>query len=211
MTLLEALVLCYFDNQKGPTINNALPLGSDSVPSELPPDVRKQIEKLIDTQTTEEFFTYGFETYTTANLYFEIPSEWARGKREVLCLSVITHSGKPEFFKETLIEGAQRLKAIPSICKAFHVERIDKDQEVGQKHQELDEFLAKLRKDVIRARKQAINQDREGERKRNRIRDRKRDRNRDEKRDHDRDETRDSGRDETRDSDRDEKHDREQN
>ncbi len=211
MTLLEALLLCYFDNQKGPTITHALPLGSDSVPTELPSKVLKEIEKLIDTQTTEEFFTYGFETYTTANLYFEIPSEWARGKREILCLSVLTHKGKPEVFKETLIEGAQRLKAIPCIYKAFHVEHKNQDQGVGEKGQELDKFLRKLCKDIILARKKAIIQESKSERKRNQSRDRERDRDRDVTRDSDRDVTRDSDRDVTRDSDRDEKRDRQQN
>src|SRR4030042_64455 len=117
---MEALVLCYCDNFKGPRITNVLNLDNIGTPVKLPPKVRKEIEKLVDTQTEEGFFTYGFKTYTTANFYFEIPSDLARGKREILCLSVLTHSRKPELFKETLIRGAQRFKVIPNLYKAFH-------------------------------------------------------------------------------------------
>ncbi len=204
MTRLEALVLCYFDNIKGPTIAHVLDLENTRTPANLPPNVHLEITKLIDMHTAEEFFTYGFETYTTANLYFEIPSDLARGKREILCYSILTHSRKPEVFKETLIGGAQRLRAIPNIYKAFHDEQITRDQETGQKQQELKEFLANLCQDVNRAKENATTQENKRESKRNRIRDQKRDSGRDESRDSDRDETRDLKRDQPRDSDRDE-------
>jgi hypothetical protein len=204
VTRLDALVLCYFDNLKGPTITHVLNLESTSTAGNLPPNVLTEIAKLIDTQNKEEFFTYGFEAYTTGNIYFEIPSGWARGKQEILCLSVLTQSGKPDLFKETLIGGARRLKAIPNIYKAFHIEQKAQDREVGQKRQELEEFLANFCQDVNHAREKAIAQEKERETKRNQSRDRKRDRGRDETRDQDRDEPRDSDRDETRDLKRDE-------
>ncbi len=208
---MEALVLSYFDNKIGPTISHAFNLAGSSALVKLPPKVRTEIVKLIDLQTTEEFFTYGFENYASANLYFEIPSDWARGNRELLCLSFLLHSGKPELFKETLIGGAQRLKAIPNIYKAFYVEKKVQDQEVNHKRQELEEFLSSFCQDVLRAREKAITQESEGEHKRNRVRDRKRDRDRDEARDLERDEARDLEREEPRDSERDEKRDRQQN
>ncbi len=203
MTGLEALVLCFFDNLKGPTITHVLDLDSSSASTELPPNVHAEIVKLIDLQNTEEFFTYGFETYSTANLYIQIPSEWARGKQEILCLSILTHSGKPEFFKETLIGGAQRLKAIPNIFKAFHIERKAQDQEIDDKRQELKEFLSSFCQDVLRAREKAITKESGQKRKRNRIRDQKRDLKRDDTRDQNRDDTRDQNRDDTRDQNRD--------
>ncbi len=196
VTWLESLVLCYFDNLKGPSISHAVPLGASSDPADLPPDLGNQILKMIDTHTTESFFTYGFETYATANLYFEIPSDWARGKREILCLSVLTHSGRVELFKQTLIEGAQRFKAIPNIYKAFHPEKTAGDNEVEKKQKELEKFLANLGQDVIRVRDEGLTQVSN------------RERSRDETRDRARDEARDRARDETRDRARDEAHDR---
>ncbi len=198
MTWLEALVICYFDNLIGPSIGYALPLGISSDPADLPPNLGNQILKLIDTQTAETFFTYGFETYTTANLYFEIPSDWSRSKLEIICLSVLTQSGKPELFRETLIEGAQRFKAIPDMYKAFHPEKKASDNKVGEKRKELEIFLTNLNQEVTRIRDEAITQGSN------------RDRARDEARDIVRDESRDRTRDEARDRARDEAHDRKQ-
>ncbi len=211
VSCVEALVLCFFDQIKGPSIGYALPLRVSSDPAELPPNLEKQILKLIDTQTAEEFFTYGFETYTTANLYFEIPSEWTRAKRETICLSVLTHSGKAELFKNILVGGARRIKAISNLYKAFHEERRAKDPEVEQKRQELRDYLVKLCQEVLAIRDIAINQEKKRKRKRTQARYLKRDRDRDETRDRERDEIRDRERDEIRDRERDADRDRKHN
>ncbi len=169
-----------------------------SAPVKLPPKVRTEIAKLIDLQTTEELFTYGFENYASANLYFEIPSDWARGNRELLCLSILLHSGKPELFKETLIGGAQRLKAIPNLFKAFHVKTKGPDPEIQQKQLKLKELLKTLCQEINHAREKGITPENKHESTRNRVRDQKRDLDRDETRDRDRDEARDRQRDEAR-------------
>ncbi len=197
MTRLEALVLSYFDAHKGPVITHILDLEGRNAPTKLPLDVRKEITKFIDMQTAEKFFTYGFKNYTSANLYFEIPSNLARGNREILCLTALTRSGKPEVFKETLFAGANRLKTIPNLYMAFHDNL--KDPEVTQKQRELKEFLAILCQELNRAREMAITHDSARESKRNWIRDQKRDRDRDDARDRQRDEVRDRERDEARD------------
>jgi hypothetical protein len=205
---LEALVLSYFDNKIGPTISHAFNLEGISAPVKLPPNIRTEIVKLIDMQTTEEFFTYGFENYASANLYFEIHSDWARGNRELLCLSILLHFGKPELFKETLIGGAQRLKAIPNLFKAFHGKPKDPDPEIQQKQLELKELLTTLCQEINHAREKGITPGSTRENQRNRVRDQKRDRDRDEARDRNRDEVRDRDRDEVRDRDRDAARDR---
>lgn len=203
MTRLEALLLSYFDDKKGPTISHVMYLEGRGAPIKLPLDVRKEVAKFIDMQTGVKFFTYGFKNYTSANLYFEIPSDLARGKREILCLTVLLHSGKPESLKETLLAGSQRLKAIPNIYLAFHVNATVPDTELTQKQLALTEFLSNLCQEVLNTLAKVSTLESERVHNRDQIRDQKRDRDRDEVRDRKRDSARDVQRDEERDRQRD--------
>jgi hypothetical protein len=206
---MEALVLSYFDTIIGPVITHTLSLGDSSIPAELPLDLQLQIQKFIDSHIDDGFFFHGFKTYKTANINFQISSDWARGKKEMLCLSIITQITLPlKLFKATLEAGVTRLQAIPGLYKAFYREKQPNDEDVAKKQKELQESLAKLCQDVIHAKEQAIAIDIRSDQNRNETRDRDRDEARDETRDSDRDEardeTRDSSRDEARDETRDE-------
>jgi hypothetical protein len=200
---LEALVLSFFDKVIGPVITDAMMLEDPIVPAKLRPDLKAQIQKFIDSQMAEGFFTHSFKSYRTANYYFQIPSEWARGKNEILCLSIITQSMKPELLKPTLEASAARIKAIPGIFKAFYLEKQANDEDVGKKREALKQSLAKTCQDVLQASKRAISTDVRKERKR----DQARDLDRDQTRDLDRDQTRDLDRDKMRDLDRDQSRD----
>ncbi len=60
-------------------------------------------------QKGEEFFMHSFEEFRFLNYYFQIKSDWARGSREMLMISIIIyHQISPE------IEGT-----IASLCKKF--------------------------------------------------------------------------------------------
>ena len=215
----------------GSIILHSLRFDNSKAPVKLPPDLQAQIRKLMDNLDDEGFFSHSFKTYMTANLCFKIPSVWARGNWELLCLSVITKSKKPELFKDALEAGVVRIKAIPELYKAFHGEKQVENEDFKDKQQELKEFLASLCEDLRQAKKQGIAKAGARERKRNQTRDRDRDQvrdhdrdqyhdsdrnqirdyDRDQTRDHDRDQTRDHDRDQTRDHDRDQTRDRDQN
>jgi len=201
-------VLSYFDTVLGPIITHAMRLDNSGAPIKLPLDLQKNIQKLIDSQTDEGFFVHSIKIHMTANVYFRIPSEWARGKYEMLCLSILIRSKNPELFKATLEAGVGRLKAIPDLYKAFYREKKINDEAVEKKRQELEESLALLCQDVLQAKKQAITKNDRRERTREQTRDQARDHDRDQTRDHDRDQNRDSTRDHERDQSRD--HDRDQ-
>src|SRR5271157_3225927 len=187
----------------GSTILQSLRFDNSKAPIRLPSDLQEQLLKLMDNLVDEGFFSHGFKTYMTANLYFKIPSGLSRGNWELLCLSVITRSRKPELFKDTLEAGVARLKAIPEVYKAFHGEQQVGSEDFKEKQQELKEFMASLCEDLRQAKKQASAKEYARERKRNQTRDI----GRDETRDIGRDETRDVGRDENRDVGRDENRD----
>ncbi len=202
------MLLCHFDKIKGPTVTHIVKVDKSSARFTLPPKVTEQIGKLIDTQTTENFFTYGFESYTAANLFFEIPSEWARAKRETLCMSLLIDSGKPEWFKDSMVKGAKLLKDIPDLYKAFYEEKKAVDVGVAQKQRVLASSITKIKQDVLLARRRGLYNERKRGEDRDSARDKARDRIRDEERDHVRDDARDQKRDEERDHARDDARDR---
>ncbi len=152
----EGILLSRFDSLRRPTIRQVLPFDKSDNLADLSSELKEQILKLIDTPTADDYFTFGFEQFMTANLYIEVPSDWNRSKREILCLTIITHQEKLELFNRSLIKSAQRLKAIPNLFKAFHDERRERDSEVEQKQAELKAFLAKSNEEVIRVKNTVI-------------------------------------------------------
>jgi len=199
----------------GPSIIHALRYDKNSAPAKLTPDQQMEIQKLMDLQVDEGFFSHGSKAFMTANFYVKIPSEIARGKQEIFCLSVITRSKKPEMFKDTLALGAARIKAIPDIYIVFHHADLVSNEELEKKQQALKEVLASLCQDLLHAKKQAIakdsilarlrnqTRDRNRDQSRDNVRDEARDLERDQARDHDRDQARDCERDQTRDNEHD--------
>ncbi len=81
------LVLMYFDTVMGPEIWFSYP---DSVLER----VSKKMEGFFDLDMRDNFFEVSLieENIKITNLFFEIPSSWARGNVEMLMLSIV--SGK---------------------------------------------------------------------------------------------------------------------
>ncbi len=71
------------------------------------------------------FFVHIFGGYKSANLVFEVFSHYARGKKELLLLSILIEEGKDELnidFSRELLEGfAKELNNIDDAYKAFYL------------------------------------------------------------------------------------------
>ena len=79
-------ILSHFDHRYGPKVFYSVP--------ELPSYLNlEHIPSLMDLHK-EGFFIHEFGNIKTANLIFEIYSRFARGKREMLMLSVVTLDGE---------------------------------------------------------------------------------------------------------------------
>lgn len=92
--------LSYFDKKIGPLVFYSYPY------NDLEKDVKDRIATIMDQVLTEEFVTFSFGKYYSLNYYFEIDSDWARGNKEALMLSVI--------FVERI--SMEMEKAILTIC-----------------------------------------------------------------------------------------------
>lgn len=94
-----------------------------------PEDGLKDEEKIrladiMDQAFEEGFFTHRFGALSSMNYYFEITSEWARGNKEMLMMSVIFDSNPNTNVEEKIVawftDFAARLKNNREIFKAFY-------------------------------------------------------------------------------------------
>ncbi|MFW9937552.1 MAG: hypothetical protein ACFFD5_07875 [Candidatus Thorarchaeota archaeon] len=97
------IVFSYFDKIIGPTVFYTYPK------EKLNENEACIVANLMDQMISEGFFTYSFNGCNTLNYYFEIDSEWARGYKEFLMISVI--------FKDSI--SAEIEKVVFSLCNEF--------------------------------------------------------------------------------------------
>ena len=111
--------LSYFHRKIGPLVFYSFP---EKV---LDGQLSVRIANIMDQAFEEGFFTHSFENFNSMNYYFEIFSEWARGNKEMLMLSVlfdqVTDSDIEQNVLNWCIEFAEKLQSNEEIYKAFYI------------------------------------------------------------------------------------------
>ncbi len=113
---MKLLILSHFNPLYGPTVVLKAPESSEDVELE-------QIPALMDLYD-EGFFVHMFGNFKSANYIFDLPSEYARGKNEMLLISIIIDINSTVNFNlsKKLLEGfGQAIKEIPDAYKAFYI------------------------------------------------------------------------------------------
>ncbi|MHA1342254.1 MAG: hypothetical protein ACTSRZ_20855 [Promethearchaeota archaeon] len=114
------IALSWFHRKVGPMIFYSYPEGM------LKEEEKIRIADQIDQAFEEGFFSHSFDNIISMNYYFEIYSEWARGQKEMLMISIIFYENvTPDIEHEVLgqcIEFSRKLKKNKEIYKAFYVE-----------------------------------------------------------------------------------------
>jgi hypothetical protein len=116
--LQAAVAVSYFHRKIGPMTYFAYPEEA------LKEEEKIRLADIMDQAFQEGFFTHKFGTLFSMNYYFEIESQWARGNKEMLMVSVITDAN-PKSSVESLIlswcmDFATRLKSNKEVFKAFY-------------------------------------------------------------------------------------------
>jgi hypothetical protein len=123
IVMKTSIALTFFKRKSGPNLFYAYP-----------EDALNNIEKesLLDVMTqsfAERFFHYQSSTVSSFNYYFEIHSEWARGNKEMLMLSVLLEQKITKAIKEVIkslcIDFESQLKSNPYAFKAFYIDEMD--------------------------------------------------------------------------------------
>ncbi|MHA1148244.1 MAG: hypothetical protein ACTSR8_08360 [Promethearchaeota archaeon] len=119
-------VLSSFDNRIGPVVFLKAPERYNSI-------YLDHVPLLMDLYK-EGFFVHEFGDLRTANLIFEIPSTRARGRREILMISIISY--QEEFyldlssFQEILTFFALQMRNIKDVYKGFHTDEVPEGKEM---------------------------------------------------------------------------------
>lgn len=136
-----AVAISYFHRKIGPIVWYSYPEEA------LNEDEKGHLADIMDQSYEEGFFMHKFGVLTSMNYYFEIPSEWARGNKEMLMISVILDSAPQPGVEEPIQAWAEsfsnRLKAENEIFKAFY--NIDDAQVSAEDHQDLKKYSKDIR------------------------------------------------------------------
>ena len=130
---MKGIVISYFDTYEG-----SKPLLTYPEPLLLTDDQMNQVNKLLDITFEKSFFIHHFDFCNTVNYYTEISSEFARGKKESLLVSILVDSYEdPENWKEPLGEFLNYIETIPNVYKGFYYWTTKRTLEVEAKFKEL--------------------------------------------------------------------------
>lgn len=139
------VALSYFHRKIGPLVFYSYPEGL------LEKDLSTRIANIMDQQFKEGFFTHSFEDLNSMNYYFEIHSDWARGNKEMLMVSIIfNHQTSSEIEQNVLTlctEFSERLQSNEEIFTAFYINDLSyheqEDQELIISNNELIKLWVK--------------------------------------------------------------------
>ncbi|MFX1446243.1 MAG: hypothetical protein ACFFHV_22830 [Promethearchaeota archaeon] len=111
------LVLTFFHKVKGPEILMSYP------DVELEEDIIEKVIRFFDLEINESFFEIILinKKKRIINLYFEVFSEWARGKRELAMLTLIMKEKyESGLIYSFLVDTVQKIRSTDKIFKAFY-------------------------------------------------------------------------------------------
>ena len=122
--------LSYFHRKIGPIVFYSYP---ENI---LDRELSVKIANIMDQQFNEGFFTHSFENLKSMNYYFEIHSDWARGNKEMLMVSIIVDQQmSPEIEEHISVlctEFSERLQSNEEIFTAFYINDINNFDENDQ-------------------------------------------------------------------------------
>jgi hypothetical protein len=113
------VALSYFNRRVGPLVFYLYPKNY------LDKDLSVKIANIMDQQFNEGFFIYAFENMNSMNYYFEIHSDWARGNKEMLMISIVFDQQILPEIEEKIsnlcLEFSERLQSNEEIYTAFYI------------------------------------------------------------------------------------------
>ncbi len=132
-------ILSYFHRKLGPLVFYSYP---EDVFSERE---RSFACNLMDKTFNERFFTYQTIFFSSMNYYFEIDSNWSRGNKEMLMLSVILNTPINAIVEDKIElvcqEFASKVQKTENIFMAFHLNEVNKFKGAKQEIQTKIELL----------------------------------------------------------------------
>lgn len=135
----SGVILSYFHRKLGPLVFYSYP---EDVFSERE---RNFACNLMDKTFNERFFTYQTIFFSSMNYYFEIDSNWSRGNKEMLMLSVILNTPINAIIEDKIElvcqEFVSKVQKTENIFMGFHLNEVNKFKGAKQEIQTKIELL----------------------------------------------------------------------
>ncbi len=143
------LVLSYFHKLKGPEIYLSYPNAL------LEQDLIDNLIRIFDLEFNETFFEIVLinKKKRIINLYFEIPSGWARGKKEMVMLSLIMKiKYDSRMIYSFLVDASHKILKTNNVYKAFYKynDFYDNDIEIDLNHEIVKKILFNCLENLIK-------------------------------------------------------------
>ena len=117
------VALSYFHRKIGPLVFYSYP---DDI---LDDQLSIRIANIMDQTVSEGFFTHSFENKNSMNFYFEIHSDWNRGNKEMLMISIILDRHTSPEIEQNIstlcTEFSEKLQSNEEIFAAFYINDIN--------------------------------------------------------------------------------------
>ena len=124
------VALSYFHRKIGPLVFYSYP----SVM--LDDQLSIRIANIMDQTVSEGFFTHSFENKNSMNFYFEIHSDWNRGNKEMLMISIILDRHTSPEIEQNIstlcTEFSEKLQSNEEIFSAFYVNDVNNFNETDK-------------------------------------------------------------------------------
>jgi len=121
------IALSYFHRKKGPIVFYSYP---ENMLSE---EFSTRIANIMDQTVSEGFFTHSFEKTESYNYYYEIHSDWARGNKEMLMVSILFEQQINSEIEQNAnilcTEFLEKLLSNEEIFTGFYINDINKFEE----------------------------------------------------------------------------------
>ena len=119
---MKSVVLSYFHPVFGPTVI----LEAPKIFSKKQTD---NAAKLIDTSFENGYFIYKFADLISTNYFFEVPSPWARGNKEMILISIIfdaENEANLSVYETPLSEFVTKFSSVEDVYQCFYRNDIKK-------------------------------------------------------------------------------------
>jgi len=153
----SSISLVYFQRKRGPMMYYSYPEDA------LNDKEKEKIGEVMIQAAKDGFFVYQSSILSSLNYYFEIYSEWARGNKELLMLSVILNTKINQAIEEVIqaicIDFTSHLKEDRDLFKALYIKQLesfsDEEQSAIKQTSEdlqnkLEEFYQRVNRLIIK-------------------------------------------------------------
>ncbi|MFX0156230.1 MAG: hypothetical protein ACFE9Q_17040 [Candidatus Hodarchaeota archaeon] len=110
-------------------------------------EITERIYDVLDQPKKEEFLTQTFENLKLLNYYFKIESDWARGSREILMVTVLLwHQLSPEIeenISKLCKKFSKKMQSNKDIFTGFYINDLDQYDELDRESIIKSEILIK--------------------------------------------------------------------